>query len=375
MSARLAAKYGKVALPLGFLYFLVFMLFDCCDQDALNMPQEKVVFDPRGGNRTDETQQRHSSSTTEEIESIQRKMKPRHLEWNDDGIIDRKTFKPLQFLHLHNMKTGGTSVDRRLRCATNRLQEDPRVVISRYSIHECWRGTFRRCMSNPEDPCREKMSNATVMSFCGPLRLVDTVGWVDETNPVPSFTALRHPVDRVWSMYRFQTDNCFGCRNLTDIYEMLDKGEWPGFDTLCMSHLANKQVANLMSSTLPEDASDEEKVNSAIQTMKSFFTVIGLTEDMKATEALLVNAFPWLAQQVEGSNTTCTMEHTNKAPTNNGCIKDRKAKKVYHWYLPPHPDEATRKVIEEHNRLDLKLYEAAVEYFQLQKRAIGYKED
>lgn len=309
------------------------------------------------------------------IESIRRKLEPHNLEWYETAKDNKRTSKPFQFLHLHNMKTGGTSTDRRLRCATNRLREDPNIAIERYSIHECWRGMFRKCINNPDDPCREKMNNATIMSFCGPLRLVDKVGWVDEQHPVPSFTALRHPVDRVWSMYRYQTDNCFGCKNLTDIYKLVDKGDWPGFDTLCMSHLTNKQVANLMSSKLPANATDEEKVNSAITTMKSFFTIIGLTEDMKATEALLVNAFPWLAEHVEGSNTTCPLEHTNKAPTNNGCIKDKKMKTVHHWYLPPHPDEATRKVIEEHNQLDLKLYEAAVEYFELQKRAIGYEDD
>jgi hypothetical protein len=372
MLDRLITKYSKIAVPLGLLICLVLVLLDYFNEEALSLPQGKVF---RPG---DESIEHHPSLTTEEeitIRSIKRKLEPRHFKLNDATVDNKRNAKPRQLLHLHNMKTGGTSLDRRLKCAVNRLQEDSTMAIARYSIHECWRGMFRKCIDNPDDPCRAKMKNATVMSFCGPLRLVDKVGWVDEENPVPSFTVLRHPVDRVWSMYRYQTDNCFGCKNLTDIYKLIDKGDWPGFDTLCMSHLTNKQVANLMSSKLPANAADEEKVNSAIKNMKSFFTVIGLTEDMKATEKLLVNAFPWFAEYVEGSNTTCSMEHTNKAPANNGCIKDTKAKTVHHWYLPPHPDETTRKVIEEHNQLDLKLYEAAVEYFQLQKQAIGYKEE
>ena len=146
------------------------------------------------------------------------------------------------------------------------------------------------------------------------------------------------------------------------------------FDDLCMSHLHNKQVANLMSGSLPANATDEEKLASAIQNMKSFFTVVGITEEMNATEKILTTAFPWLETLIDGSDKACPMEHTNRAPTNNGCIVDRKKRKKYHWYLPPHPDEETRKVILEHNQLDLKLYAAAVEYFQLQKQAIGYKE-
>jgi hypothetical protein len=34
------------------------------------------------------------------------------------------------------------------------------------------------------------------------------------------------------------------------------------------------------------------------------------------------------------------------------------------------PDEETRRVIEEHNVLDIKVYEAALEQFDLQKQAM-----
>lgn len=363
--------FGKLLFPLSAAYLLAIVLIHQYQEEGLvvpTTPQDKIALESKV-----EYEKKQSLEEIIEIRAIQQKLEqPRHLKLYNDGSGEAK---PHQVLHLHNMKTGGTSIDRRLRCAIKRLQSSSNMIIPHYSIHECWRGIFKKCLENEDDACRQKMNNATIMSFCGPLKHVDKFGWVDRQNPLTSFTMLRHPVDRVWSMYRYQTDNCFRCRNLTYVYTLLDAGDWPMFDNLCMSHLHNKQVANLMSKDLSANATGEEKLESAIENMKSFFTVVGLTEEMKATEKILSKAIPWLEEYMEGTNVSCALEHSNKAPTNNGCIKDYKKKTSYHWYLPSYPDEYTRKIILEHNQLDLKLYEAAKEYFQLQKKAIGFKED
>jgi hypothetical protein len=55
-------------------------------------------------------------------------------------------------------------------------------------------------------------------------------------------------------------------------------------------------------------------------------------------------------------------------------VKNGIGKMDSHWELPKHPDEATRQAILAHNHMDMKLYEAAVEYFQLQKRALEWSE-
>jgi hypothetical protein len=51
------------------------------------------------------------------------------------------------------------------------------------------------------------------------------------------------------------------------------------------------------------------------------------------------------------------------------CVENGRGKPRTHWALPDQPDEETRRKILQHNQMDLKLYEAAVSYFELQKRA------
>jgi hypothetical protein len=210
------------------------------------------------------------------------------------------------------------------------------------------------------------------MSYCAPLFHLDEFGWKESS--VTALTVLRHPVDRVWSMFRFEPRSCYKCKNLTDIYELIDNGIPDGWDSLCLNQLQNHEVANLLTTDWPEDASEEDMLNEAISNMKSFFTVIGLTEELDATRELLGEVFPWLGVTIEGSNTMCHLPHDNSSPKNNHCVRTQMDDGKWtssHWDLAAHPDEATRKAIEEHNQLDLKLYEAAVQYFDLQKRAMG----
>lgn len=49
------------------------------------------------------------------------------------------------FMHLHHMKTGGTSMDHRLKCAMARLQKDQEVTIPYGNIHECSHDRYYDC--------------------------------------------------------------------------------------------------------------------------------------------------------------------------------------------------------------------------------------
>ena len=87
-------------------------------------------------------------------------------------------------------------------------------------------------------------------------------------------------------------------------------------------------------------------------------------------------SFPWLSEKIEmdgdgnngNTNTNtrqCPFPHSNGSPKNNRCGENGG-----HWDLPNKPDDETRRVIEEHNLLDIKVYEAALQHFELQKLAM-----
>ena len=177
--------------------------------------------------------------------------------------------------------------------------------------------------------------------------------------------------------FRFQTKKCYHCTNLTDIYSnTIDTGNTGGWSDLCLKQLQNHEVVNLLRKDFPDDATEDEMVEEAINNMKNFFTVIGLTERLQETYELIGEVFPWMALKIEHSNNVCRLPHDNTSPKNNYCIPNEDShKQGTNWELPAHPDEATRKAIEEHNRMDMRLYEAAQQYFELQMRAAGMGEE
>jgi hypothetical protein len=202
------------------------------------------------------------------------------------------------------------------------------------------------------------------LSYCAPLKDLPTFEWnLDEDNPIHALTVLRHPVNRVWSMYRFQTKNCYQCRTLKEVYEKYDSmPPSTGIDN-CRSQLMDHQTRNMLTSV---NVTDDVKVEQAIADMNNFFTFVGLTEDITATAAIAGKVFPWLAEHMNGTQWTCPFPHKNSSPQNNGCGPGGT-----HWDLPDHPDEETAQLIMQHNPLDMKVYEAAAELFALQKEALG----
>ena len=161
---------------------------------------------------------------------------------------------------------------------------------------------------------------------------------------------------------------------------MMDAGNLQELEPTCYQQLQNHQVANLLSSewlhafdgtnNATDTFDDDAMVNEAIDNMKYFFTIVGLTEQLNMTVEIAGRVFPWLKARVDWSDRTCTLNHANPSPSNNRCGENGG-----HWDLPDVPDEATRVVIEAHNQLDLKLYAAAVQHFELQKLAIGFNEE
>ena len=286
--------------------------------------------------------------------------------------INRDTLMPRQFFHIHNMKTAGTSMDRMMKCAMQRMRDDTGLEVPYYILHECHRSEYKKCRAGEDHACMDRMNNSAIVSLCGPLHdLVNIFGWND-SRTYQSVTIFRHPVDRVWSMYRFSTRLCFQCKNLTTIYKEIDSGNIdPRIDDLCVRHLQNKQTENLLMGTwMNKIASEEEKVAEALYNMKHAFTMIGLTEQMTLTHKMLGQVFPWLNETISGSPKSCPMTHANPSPNNNLCGPG-----LTHWNLPAHPDEETRHAIISHNQMDLKLYEAALEYFELQKQVLGIVKD
>lgn len=301
------------------------------------------------------------------------------------GEDQKRTMVPHQFLHLHHMKTGGTSIDRLLRCSMDRLRREANYDVPYYSIHECSKKRFKDCLDNKENSCRVFMESASVMSYCAALKYLDEFGWWhnnNEENKVKAFTVLRHPVDRVWSMFRFQTKNCYKCKPLKEIYEQLDAGEDTGLEKLCLDQIRNHEVNNLLSTDWPLEVSELDVENNeehaelstsmiqeAIDNMKNFFTVIGITEDLPGTASILGTVFPWMdldGSEEHGTTSQCKLPHANASPSNNRC-----GEKNTHWDLPKTPDQETIDLIVKHNALDMELYEAAVSYYELQKKALG----
>jgi hypothetical protein len=319
------------------------------------------------------------------LEQMKKRLTPKQL-----LFVKNNTLQEHQFLHLHHMKTGGTSMDGVVDCGMQRLKAAG-FVVNYTSIHECAEAYYSKCISGASVRCLQTVRTAAILSYCAPLKDLGTpFQWFDptqETNDAPqslsvhaAVTVLRHPVARVWSMFRFQTKNCYDCRPLKDIYAEIDSGN-STLTGMCRLQLLNHQTRNMLITAPANDVPDSvEQVQEAVHNMKTVFTLIGLTEDMTNTAAMAGKVFPWLAETVDwedavGQNHSralaaekrCPMPHANASPTNNRCGPDGKS----HWKLPDVPDDETARIILENNQMDVQLYEAAVAQFELQKRALG----
>ena len=355
------------------------------------------------------------------FDDLKQRMKPRSLEMmtSYDNSTQTITPPPKQFFHLHHMKTGGTSLSNFISCAIQRYtklynaqnlhkgtaeekkQEAHSLIIPTASLSECSHSSYLKCVSDSNNRCRDRIDKASTMNYCAPLAATRHLNWNDDEYKTPSVTMMRHPVDRVWSMYRFQTRSCFQCKSLIDVYADIDSGVTDGYGKgVCLPQITNHLTRNLLTNlTIDElnnensSMTDEEKVMDAIHSIQYRFTVVGVIERLQESIELFSYSFPWLSENLldspeyyndgesgDGnakdsigalveSDYKCSYPHSNSSPTNNRCGEFEK-----HMELPSHPDEETRKVIEEHNLLDIQVYEAALEHFELQKLAMSFEE-
>mmetsp|Transcript_6043 Transcript_6043/g.14283 ORF Transcript_6043/g.14283 Transcript_6043/m.14283 type:complete len:174 (+) Transcript_6043:79-600(+) len=160
-SSSSITKYGKVLPILGLLYFVGAIALDYLHKESLTLPQG--ASDLNGLKKEDGSSSSlpslSSSSSTllrqekasrplehdslfdyegtkiatleNSLEAITARLQPRRLQLEDND--DESKAISHQILHLHNMKTAGTSIDKRLNCAIKRMSADYNVTIPRYS--------------------------------------------------------------------------------------------------------------------------------------------------------------------------------------------------------------------------------------------------
>lgn len=265
------------------------------------------------------------------------------------------TSSPKQFMHMHHMKTGGTSVDGLIRCALNRQRELHNGTSINYGrMSECGSGV-QSCMKTlatkldatlsnnifyrndePFDPADEsdvsvddmnvcRSSESNVMSYCASLHAVRTFGWKD----VDKITVIRNPIDRAWSMYRFTLTGCYDCQQLKDVLKQILNGTFvsrhgkkddeednkevvPNFlyepNDSCAVQLIGHQSTNLLSSVdlynFANDVSfpmDTDIVNEAIKNLREDFTWIGLTDRIQESVEGFRQIFPFLSENLNNA--------------------------------------------------------------------------
>ena len=132
---------------------------------------------------------RGDEANASRIEQLRQRLQPRQLQFDENGVA-----LPHQLLHLHHMKTGGTSTDMLLRCSLQHHFNSSQQVPYN-SIHECGATKYQNCISGKDQKCLERADHAAVMSYCAPLADLPIFGWKDVPH-VSQGLFVRYPRER-----------------------------------------------------------------------------------------------------------------------------------------------------------------------------------
>jgi hypothetical protein len=277
----------------------------------------------------EETQQSH-------LLALAKRMIPRNLHTGNST----HPAPPGQFFHLHHMKSGGTSLSAWIGCAKSRLEADGHKIIQHpqhqqesqqghvriplTGLSECSWSSYHRCIEKEQDSCRQRIGSAAIMNYCSPLAVTNYFNWTH----ADAVTMMRHPgekwwmfvlflyiiyiyiyrlesclppvctdifldqtntVHRVWSMFRFQTNSCFKCTNLTQVYKDIDSSNVQKYGGgVCLAQLTNHITRNLLKNVNVHDLDGVQKemdkreiLEDAIDSIRNRFTVVGIMERLE----------------------------------------------------------------------------------------------
>jgi len=357
---------------------------------------------------------------------------------------------PKQFMHMHHMKTGGTSLDGLISCALSRQRDFHDDRISYNKLSECG-SRVRTCMSematklnatlvnnvfyrndgdgdngdngdgisfDPSDlPIDDlnvcKTAEAGVMSYCASLHAVRTFGWHD----VDKITVIRNPVDRAWSMYRFQLQRCYDCKELKDVLRSVEAGtfkkqarghvtkakkeeekgkEQPNYmydpNDECAVQMIGHQATNMLSSVeLYNVANDvrfpreKEIATEAVKNLREQFTWVGITDRLEESIASMRTVFPFLAENLNDAameiGDILAKSGEDASAVEDALLpndyEDAKGCPFQHRNAGHDPtcgtkelDDETIALIRKLSARDVAVYEAAVERFELQNEVL-----
>jgi hypothetical protein len=83
--------------------------------------------------------------------------------------MNTNTLQQQQFLHLHHIRTGGTSLDGLVSCGMSRLK-DAGITLKYTNLHECGESYYASCVSGASQQCLQGVQTAAVLSYCAPLQ-------------------------------------------------------------------------------------------------------------------------------------------------------------------------------------------------------------
>ena len=341
------------------------------------------------------------------------------------------TESPKQFMHMHHMKTGGTSVDGLISCALRRQRElhdgnsinynrmsecgsrvktcmndlakslNSTVVENVFYKNDANGAANRQISFDPADddvPIDDlnicKTSEANVMSYCASLHAVRTFGW----KGVDKITMIRNPIDRAWSMYKFSLNRCYKCEEMKDVLRKIAHGTFtsrdhnePNFvydpNDSCAVQMIGHQATNMISSvdlynvandvTFPRE---QEIVNEAVRNLREEFTWIGITDKIQESVDGMRIVFPFLAENLSSMASTVkelfasSGEQVDLLPAG---YTDEKGCPFEHRNAGRDPtcgttelDDETISLIQRLSGRDVAVYKAAVERFALQNEVL-----